>query len=148
LKDDKILASQDAVIQERKIHEESVNQAGYKQIAAGVLGRLKKRPPAKNDSDIGIDGEWVDPATRDAKQSISKDLQQYILTEEQLAEMNYPLPDALNVSQLQDSPIGLVQQCDRCKTQFTVKDMLKKQDLEACQYHYGRLRKIKIHGNY
>jgi RNA exonuclease 1 len=148
LKDDKILASQDAVIQERKIHEESVNQAGYKQIAAGVLGRLKKRPPAKNDSDIGIDGEWVDPATRDAKQSISKDLQQYILTEEQLAEMNYPLPDALNVSQLQDSPIGLVQQCDRCKTQFTVKDMLKKQDLEACRYHYGRLRKIKIHGNY
>ncbi|CAM0137320.1 unnamed protein product [Umbelopsis sp. WA50703] len=148
LKDDKILASQDAVIQERKIHEESVNQAGYKQIAAGVLGRLKKRPPAKNDSDIGIDGEWVDPATRDAKQSISKDLQQYILTEEQLAEMNYPLPDALNVSQLQDSPIGLVQQCDRCKTQFTVKDMLKKQDLEACRYHYGRLRKIKIHGEF
>lgn len=135
-------------MQERKIHEDSVNQAGYKQIAAGVLGRLKKRVLAQNDADVGIDGEWVDGATRNMKNSIREDLQQYILTEEQLAEMNYPLFHALNVPQLHDSPIGLVKNCDRCKAQFTVKDMLKKQDMEACRYHHGRLRKIKIHGKY
>lgn len=148
LKDGKSLASRDAAMQERKIHEDSVNQAGYKQIAAGVLGRLKKRVLAQNDADVGIDGEWVDGATRNMKNSIREDLQQYILTEEQLAEMNYPLFHALNVPQLHDSPIGLVKNCDRCKAQFTVKDMLKKQDMEACRYHHGRLRKIKIHGEF
>jgi RNA exonuclease 1 len=146
LKDYTSLSFQHSANQERQIHENSVNQAGYKQTAAGVLGRLKRRTIATNASDIGIDGEWVDKQSQYQKAGMRSELQQYILSEEQLADMNYPLPTALDIPHSKESPIGRSRQCDRCKKAFVVKDVLNKQDMELCRYHYGRLRKIKIHG--
>lgn len=139
------LAFQHAETQERKIHEASINQAGYKQSAAGVLGRLKKRLTSKDNSDIGIDGEWTDKQSQQ-KAGMRNKLEQYILTEEQLAQMNYPLTDALDVQQSIDSSVGIERQCDRCSKAFFVKDILTKQDMELCRYHHGRIRKVKVHG--
>jgi hypothetical protein len=140
-----LLAFQHSEKQERKIHETSVNQAGYKQLAAGVLGRLKKRLAANSNNDIGIDGEWTDKQSQQ-KTGMRSELQQYILTEEQLAKMNYPLADALDVPQSINTSVGIERQCDRCAKTFIVKDILTKQDMELCQYHHGRIRKVKVHG--
>ncbi|KAI8584794.1 hypothetical protein K450DRAFT_218041 [Umbelopsis ramanniana AG] len=142
-----LLAFQDSEKQERKIHETSVNQAGYKQTAAGVLGRLKKRLPSEDKDDIGIDGEWTDKKSQQ-KTGMRSKLQQYVLTEEQLAKMNYPLADALEIPQSIDSSVGIERKCDRCTKAFIVKDILTKQDMELCRYHHGRIRKVKVHGEY
>lgn len=139
------LAFQHAETQERNIHDASINQAGYKQLAAGVLGRLKKRLASKDNSDIGIDGEWTEKQNQQ-KAGMRSKLQEYILTEEQLAQMNYPLADALDVQQSINSSVGLERQCDRCGKAFFVKDILTKQDMELCRYHHGRIRKVKVHG--
>jgi RNA exonuclease 1 len=146
LSDRTSLAHHHAAKQERDIHENSVNQAGYKQTAAGVLGRLKKRVPAADNDDVGIDGEWTDKQLQNERSGISSGLRKYILSEAQLADMSYPLPNALDIPQSKESPIGLEHQCDRCGKPFIVKDVLSKQDMELCRYHHGRLRKIKIHG--
>ncbi|KAG2186703.1 hypothetical protein INT44_002929, partial [Umbelopsis vinacea] len=147
LDDHMLLAFQHSENQERKIHQSSVNQAGYKQSAAGVLGRLKKRLPSENKDDVGIDGEWTEKMSQQ-KTGMRSELQQYILTEEQLEKMNYPLADALEISQSIDSSVGIERQCDRCTKSFIVKDILTKQDMELCRYHHGRIRKIKVHGEY
>ncbi|CAO3675671.1 unnamed protein product [Umbelopsis vinacea] len=148
LSDRASLAHHHAAKQERDIHENSVNQAGYKQTAAGVLGRLKKRVPAADNDDVGIDGEWTDKQLQNERSGISSGLRKYILSEAQLADMSYPLPNALDIPQSKESPIGLEHQCDRCGKPFIVKDVLSKQDMELCRYHHGRLRKIKIHGEF
>jgi RNA exonuclease 1 len=146
LADHSLLAFRHSELQERKIHEISINQAGYKQTAAGVLGRLKKRLPASDDTDVGIDGEWIDKQHQIKKVGIRSNLQQYILTEEQLAEMNYPMPSAVDIPQSVESSVGMERQCDRCNKPFIVKDILTKQDMELCRYHHGRIRKVKVHG--
>jgi len=32
----------------------------YTSVAASLISKLRKRPFAKNETDIGIDGEWVE----------------------------------------------------------------------------------------
>ncbi|KAL1924730.1 uncharacterized protein VTP21DRAFT_4384 [Calcarisporiella thermophila] len=62
LEQDAGLAAKDALRQEKSILEKS-NKGTYKNVAAQVLARLKRRPLSTGPKDAGIEGEWRPPAS-------------------------------------------------------------------------------------
>jgi len=53
------LATAHAVDQEKAVHMKT-NVGSYRSQASSILQRLKKRPVAMDESDVGIDGVWVE----------------------------------------------------------------------------------------
>ncbi|KAI9497392.1 ribonuclease H-like domain-containing protein [Zychaea mexicana] len=141
------LATEHAKAQESVILEKTSNQAGYKQMATNILMNLKKRPVAQNEQDIGIDGEWVDPATKAQQIVITLEkANKLVLTEEQLKTMGYPSAAELEQQGGDGQTVGSQKACDRCKKTYVVKDVLQESDLNVCQYHHGRMRMVMNRG--
>ncbi|ORY03621.1 ribonuclease H-like protein [Basidiobolus meristosporus CBS 931.73] len=131
------LPSEHALRQEAAVHSKS-NKGSYRNVAVNVLMRLKKRPEATSSEDVGIDGEWEPP-----KESVPvkyEDALQYILSEEQLESMGYPVRIPVAAPDLQTEEEENKKQCERCKATFTIKETLEPADMSACTYHFGRLR--------
>ncbi|KAI8603586.1 hypothetical protein EDD21DRAFT_368710 [Dissophora ornata] len=88
------LASSHAVDQEKAVHSKT-NQGSYRSLASSVLQRLKKRPLAISEEDVGIDGEWLDPQLK-AKENLALDdiwrgASKYVQTLEELEANGYPI---------------------------------------------------------
>lgn len=144
------LATEHAKKQERAILVRTTNQAGYKQMAMTVLMQLKRRPPATHDLDIGIEGEWVDPASVPENAMTTESILPYVLTTEQRDKMGYPPASILEDNKQPPPPptqsVGSTKTCDRCKRKYVVKDLLNEGDQVVCKYHYGRMRQTMSFG--
>ena len=133
------LASSHAVDQEKAVHSKT-NQGSYRSLAASVLQRLKKRPLAISEEDVGIDGEWLDPQLR-AKEELAlddvwRDASKYVQTLEELEANGYPI----EIPKGSPPPLEETQVCDRCQKQFDRKETLEEEDKLACRFHEMRIR--------
>lgn len=126
----------------------TTNEAGYKQMAMTTIMNLKKRPLTTGDTDIGLDGEWQDPATvkKTAKILYEKALE-CLVPIDTLRKLEYPLPDLLSLPQEKYSDmVGTIHVCDRCKKEYLIKDILDKNDMDSCIYHPARIKIMKVDG--
>ncbi|KAI9280453.1 hypothetical protein BY458DRAFT_553330 [Sporodiniella umbellata] len=140
-------ASESTTKQEEFILNNTTNVAGYKQMAATVLGNLKKRPISVSLDDIGIDGEWKDPELDKNDFVFADTARQCVASTENLKEMGYPLPNLLSdVTVSFGACVGNQITCDRCKSPYILKDLLDNQDAEACLYHSQRMTTVLING--
>ncbi|KAG2227724.1 hypothetical protein INT45_004766 [Circinella minor] len=146
------LATEHTKSQESFILEKTSNQAGYKQMATNILMNLKKRPEALNDQDMGIDGEWEDPITKEQQKVITlTKVTKCILSTEEMEKMGYPLITIINNNKEDEKrnggeTIGSKKICDRCKKEYIVKDVLQENDLTLCQFHHGKMRMVMNRG--
>ncbi|KAF9950329.1 RNA exonuclease 3 [Mortierella alpina] len=133
------LATAHAVDQEKAVHVKT-NVGSYRSLASTVLQRLKRRPIAINDNDVGIDGMWVDPALASesdlALGDIWKRASEYVQTLTELEANEYPVcvPEGI------PPELDAVQVCDRCQKQFEIHEELTEEDNSACQFHDRRIR--------
>ncbi|KAF9349603.1 RNA exonuclease 3 [Mortierella sp. AD094] len=141
------LATQHAIDQEKAVHSKT-NQGSYRSIAATVLQRLKKRPAATSDFDVGIDGEWVDPSLKMKEDHMSdqiwKGASKYIQTVEELELNGYPIsmPSGL------PPPLDIIQTCDRCQKQFERSEPLTDEGKLECRFHERRIRTRTQNGGF
>lgn len=149
------MATDHAKKQEEKIFEGTTNLAGYKQMATTTLMHLKKRPVSTSTSDVGLDGDWVDPqVAAAAKASLMERANECLVSLDILQQLEYPLPDLLDEQQNNDDDVpsmahemvGGIHACDRCGKDYMIKAILEKSDLEACIYHTSRIRMMKVDG--
>ncbi|KAF7727949.1 RNA exonuclease 3 [Apophysomyces ossiformis] len=141
------LATEHTKRREQEIYNSATNEAGYKQASMSALMALKKRPIVTDIKDIetmrGSSGLDAESAGKQLLQAVEK----WILKDSELKQMGYPLDDILeHEGGSIETAVGTTQTCDRCKSQFTVKDILNAADLEACTYHHGRMRQTMNHG--
>ncbi|KAF9989623.1 RNA exonuclease 3 [Mortierella antarctica] len=133
------LATAHAIDQEKAVHGKT-NVGSYRSLASTVLQRLKKRPLAINDNDVGIDGAWVDPALASESDSalgdIWKQAVEYVQTLTELDANEYPICVPVGIPPVLDA----VQICDRCQKQYEIHEELTEQDNSACQFHDRRIR--------
>lgn len=109
-------------------------------MATSVLMALKRRPVSVNDRDVGIEGEWIDPALKGPEKSLAEAALDAVLSKEKLKEMGYAVLPLDDPPENASMTVGAVRMCDRCKKQYTVKDILDDdKDPIACTYHPGRL---------
>ncbi|CAO3681038.1 unnamed protein product [Rhizopus stolonifer] len=140
-------ASESTIKQEEDILNSTTNLAGYKQKAASVLGSLKKRPTSTGLDDMGIDGEWKDPALIQDDSEILDKANQCLVSLEGLEELKYPLPNLLDATIASfGAHVGNQTTCDRCKNAYVLKDILENADAEACLYHPQRMITLLING--
>ncbi|KAI8643187.1 hypothetical protein BD408DRAFT_415406 [Parasitella parasitica] len=145
------VATDHAKQQEEKILAATSNQAGYKQAATNVLMHLKKRPLSTCATDVGLDGEWIDPKEEEALKSawISR-ITECVLDLDMLKELKYPLPEVLKESDTNTwkavDMVGSIHECDRCRQDYLIKAVLDKDDMDACVYHPNRMRMMKVDG--
>ncbi|KAL0144963.1 rexo1 protein [Mucor lusitanicus] len=145
------IATEHATSQEERILSSTSNQAGYKQAAANVLMHLKKRPLSTDASDVGLDGDWVDPKEAAAsKMAWIERIHECVVDMDMLKELKYPLPDLLddaNTTPLKAvDAVGTIHECDRCRQDYLIKAVLDKEDMDACVYHPNRIRMMKVDG--
>lgn len=124
--------------------------AGYKQLATSTLLHLKKRPVSTGEKDVGLDGEWIDPATiKDMSAQLEAKAEKCKCPLDQLKQLEYPLPDIFTNTTLENKAMGRVGEehdCDRCKSRYIIKDILDNNDTVACDYHPLRLTMSKRFG--
>ncbi|KFH62736.1 hypothetical protein MVEG_11263 [Podila verticillata NRRL 6337] len=136
------LATTHAVDQEKAVHIKT-NQGSYRSLASSILQRLKKRPVALSEQDVGIDGEWVDPANAPApEKDVWADVSKYVHPVEKLVANGYPV--AIPEGSFRD--MDPVQECERCHKQFEVSATLAEQDKAVCQYHDRRITRRLVNG--
>lgn len=142
------LATDQTKLQEEKILSATINLAGYKQMALTTIMNLKKRPVSTGDQDIGIDGEWVDPAAIISSSSaLYERALEAIVAMDLLEKLQYPLPTLLSEPHQPHTPmVGTIHKCDRCKGEYLIKDVLDKNDMDSCVYHPSRMKIMKVDG--
>ncbi|KAI8389316.1 ribonuclease H-like domain-containing protein [Blakeslea trispora] len=138
------IATEHAKEQEEQILSNTMNLAGYKQMATTILMHLKKRPLCTGESDVGLDGEWIDPREQmKAAKLIWDRAKECVLSESQLRELEYPMPGLLEEpSSSPTETVGQIHLCDRCNNEYLIKAVLSKEDMDACIYHPARIRMI------
>ncbi|KAG1048766.1 hypothetical protein G6F43_008865 [Rhizopus delemar] len=142
------IATEHAEQQEAIILNSTANLAGYKQKAVSILGSLKKRPVSTGPEDVGIDGEWKDPALKqnDLKALLER-LDECTVPLDGLQELGYPLPDLLHSAKEESKvEVGSQAVCDRCQKVYVVKDILDKSDAEVCLHHPRRMKTVLVNG--
>lgn len=141
------LATTHALDQEKSVHSKT-NEGSYRSLAATTLQRLKKRPVAINQNDVGIDGVWVDPGQQ-AKDSDALDemwvgANNFVQTLEELEAGEYPI----SIPEGTPPPMEVTQECERCTKRFEVKETLEAEDMVACLYHEMRIRHKRVNGTF
>ncbi|KAI1295145.1 RNA exonuclease 3 [Mortierella claussenii] len=133
------LATAHALDQENAVHSKT-NQGSYRSLAATTLQRLKKRPVANNDDDVGIDGLWLDPSLKCKEDQVLDEVWKkasgYTLSLQQLEANGYPVTIPSGVP----PPLDATQICDRCQKSFARSSSAIDVDQLSCQYHERRLR--------
>lgn len=117
-------------------------------MAMSTMMQLKKRPVSTGTDDIGLMEEWVDPATLKIEASrLYERALEYIVPMDLLRQLEYPLPDLLLLP-IEEPPVmvGTVHECDRCKQEYLIKDVLDKDDTDICVYHSARIMVMKVDG--
>ncbi|GAA5807231.1 hypothetical protein MFLAVUS_000586 [Mucor flavus] len=142
------LATEHTKEQEEKILSSTTNLAGYKQMAMSTIMSLKKRPDSTGPRDIGIDGKWADPvAIKKSATALYEKAQQHLVSLDMLKRLEYPLPELLGAPyEAHGAIVGTLHACDRCKKDYLIKDVLDKDDMDACVYHPARIKIMKIDG--
>ncbi|KAG2232437.1 hypothetical protein INT48_001913, partial [Thamnidium elegans] len=142
------LATQHTKQQEEKILYNTTNLAGYKQMAMSTIMNLKKRPDSTGSRDIGLDGEWVDPISiKKSATILYEKAQQHLVSMDMLKKLEYPLPELLDEPyEAHKAMVGTIHACDRCKKDYLIKDVLDKNDMDACVYHPARIKIMKVDG--
>lgn len=136
------LATAHAVDQEKAVHSKT-NQGSYRSLASSILQRLKKRPVAISEQDVGIDGDWVDPADAPApEKDVWADVSKYVHPIEKLAANGYPV----TIPEGSFREMDPVQECERCHKQFEVSTTLAEHDKAVCQYHDRRITRRLVNG--
>ncbi|KAG0208366.1 RNA exonuclease 3 [Mortierella sp. GBA30] len=133
------LATTHAIDQEKAVHQKT-NVGSYRSLSATTLVRLKKRPVATRDDDVGIDGVWVDPSLKSNPdpllEEVWKRASEYVQTLEELGANEYPL----SIPEGASPELDPVQVCDRCQKQFEISDDLDAMDKTVCLFHDRRIR--------
>ncbi|KAI9204046.1 uncharacterized protein BJ171DRAFT_475384 [Polychytrium aggregatum] len=144
------LAQEHALKQELECLSKCPNTSKAKDIyityAGGILSRLKKRPAASSETDIGTDGEY-DPKKKQAKSWNIAAVNAIVLSTEDMKQHGYPLfpedNETENSTETLGQPNSRVQKCERCGIDFDTSDARQAQ---SCQYHTGRIQTERTHG--
>lgn len=117
-------------------------------MAMSTIMNLKKRPDSTGPRDIGIDGKWVDPvAVKKSATALYEKAQQHLVPVDMLKKLEYPLPELLDAPyEAHGAIVGTLHACDRCKKDYLIKDVLDKDDMDACVYHPARIKIMKVDG--
>ncbi|TPX44987.1 hypothetical protein SeLEV6574_g04155 [Synchytrium endobioticum] len=128
-----LLAHEHALTQESKIHTAATNKS-YVGSGLSVISRLKQRPVALDDTDIGLDGEWI---ARPLFPALHPDqLRQYCVQPASMEALGYPIPASPN-KQVTTVDVNAPQECARCGSKFTPHPVSTKEDQSACKFHWG-----------
>ncbi|XP_037115907.1 RNA exonuclease 1 homolog isoform X2 [Syngnathus acus] len=149
-----------ALAEEKTVYSRSVNKLKYLSIAVNALKRLKKQNSGSSRDEIinGKSSKGNIPLNQ--KQLKGKDddalheiLRDYILSEEQLIESNYPIqhPEKpgyaiLLANQRKGNNDPLKRMCCRCGATYSVNKEGKHTRMEECNYHYGKGVEKKVPG--
>ncbi|XP_037632608.1 RNA exonuclease 1 homolog isoform X3 [Sebastes umbrosus] len=145
-------AFEKAVAEEKSVFNRSVNKLKYQTVVVNALKRLKNQSAvaAKDENEV-ISQRSKGNISLNLKKFKADDmafyesLKDYILTEESLAEINYPVqhPEkpgcaVLFVDNKKGSADPLKRICCRCGATYSVNQMGKHIRKEECNYHYGK----------
>ncbi|KAM9821978.1 RNA exonuclease 1 homolog isoform 2-T2 [Syngnathus typhle] len=149
-----------ALAEEKTVYSRSVNKLKYLSIAVNALKRLKKQNSGCSRDEIihGKSSKGNIPLNQ--KQLKGKDddalheiLRDYILSEEQLIESNYPIPHPekpgyaiLLANQRKGNNDPWKRMCCRCGATYSVNKEGKHTRMEECNYHYGKGVEKKVPG--
>ncbi|KAI8072467.1 ribonuclease H-like domain-containing protein [Gongronella butleri] len=139
------VAGERTLAQEKQLLAASANPAGYKQQAMSALMQLKKRAPVTSPEDENDDnGEKEDEKHVLVQLLVRGDasvlLAPLLLTPEQRDKMGYPSSALLDATMPETAARGDKKvKCDRCKQMYEVKELLDARDVQACDYHHGKL---------
>ncbi|XP_005660112.2 RNA exonuclease 1 homolog isoform X2 [Sus scrofa] len=143
-----------AKIEEKAIYERCGNRNMYVNIAINTLKMLRDQ----DVSGISNDDETTELKKNEKKNVLTgiilyRHLKDYLLTEEQLHENNYPQPnpDKPGSVLLNPGTTTLVndpskKMCCRCGKIYGVTPEGKHSSVEECNYHFGRLLSQKVLG--
>ncbi|XP_061881028.1 RNA exonuclease 1 homolog isoform X1 [Entelurus aequoreus] len=144
-------AFEKALAEEKALYNRSSNKLKYLSVAVNVLKRLKKPVAAKDEDKVNSKTHKGNiPLNRKKLRgnddtSLYEILRDYILTEEQLIESNYPVqhPQKAGCAVLfadnkkgNNDPFKRI--CCRCGATYSVGKTGKHTRTEECNYHYGK----------
>ncbi|KAJ3257413.1 RNA exonuclease 3 [Chytriomyces hyalinus] len=145
-----VLAQEHAVKQEGLLLAKASKPEMYTTLAMPVLNRLKKRPVATSDSDVGIDGEWIAPTDRaggsanNPPNNLLSELpplaafEAVLVTIQDMIANKYPMPSNPSAASEESNKMPIV--CDRCRAPFKPKLILEPEDYTSCSYHPMRVQ--------
>ncbi|GAA5961196.1 hypothetical protein JCM3765_001261 [Sporobolomyces pararoseus] len=143
------LASQHALAQEATLYSKS-NKMTYRNSCISCLARLKKRPSASKMIDTGTMEEYdskVKEREEKEKGKLTRDrVEGFVHDEETLKKFGYLLEVPEGEGGVIPNEVGQTKSCDRCKSEFVVKNDLSQTERQACAYHYGKMISEKIGG--
>ncbi|XP_054628304.1 RNA exonuclease 1 homolog isoform X2 [Dunckerocampus dactyliophorus] len=144
-------AFEKALVEEKAVYNRSGNKLKYLSVAVNALKRLKKHnsAAAKDDKVNGKTPKGNIPLNRKTLKgnddtALYEILRDYILTEEQLIENNYPMQNpekagcAVLFADKKGSNDPLKRICCRCGATYSVSQTGKHTRTEECNYHYGK----------
>lgn len=147
------LACEHAVQQEQRLHASST-RASYMSSAALLLTRLKRRKESTGESDVGLDGDYVEPSQIGSVQDRCnlynwerKELDVCLTPQVILQQLGYTLrvPETRKtLSKVKP----LTRECDRCGAEYKVKFPLADSEKRACTFHHGRAQMTKRMGKF
>ncbi|XP_077456107.1 uncharacterized protein LOC144073971 [Stigmatopora argus] len=140
-----------AVAEEKAVYNRSVNKLKYLSVAVNALKRLKKQNCAttKDEKVYGKTSKGCIPLNwkklkPNGDSSLYDFLRDYILSEEELVERNFPLQhpekasSAVLFANKKASNDPLKRICCRCGAMYSVNKAGKHTRMEECNYHYGK----------
>ncbi|GAA6021902.1 hypothetical protein JCM11491_004786 [Sporobolomyces phaffii] len=143
------LASRHALAQEAAVYAKAT-KATYRNGCISVLARLKKRPPASRPDETGtmddFDRHARERAEREQGRLTRARVQGFVHDRATLDKFGYLLEVPAGRGGDIPNEVGQKRECDRCKSEFVVKDDLTLTDRQACSYHYGKMTSEKIGG--
>ncbi|XP_061751319.1 RNA exonuclease 1 homolog isoform X3 [Nerophis ophidion] len=143
-------AFEKALAEEKALYNRSSNKLKYLSVAVNVLKRLKKPVAAKDENKVNSKTHKGNiplnrKKLRGNDMSLYEILRDYILTEEQLIENNYPVqhPQKAGCAVLfadnkkgNNDPFKRI--CCRCGATYSVSKTGQHTRTEECNYHYGK----------
>ncbi|XP_077416328.1 uncharacterized protein LOC144048344 isoform X3 [Vanacampus margaritifer] len=148
-----------ALVEEKTVYNRSVNELKYLSVAVNALKRLKKQNSvtsrdenvnSKNTKgNIPLNRKQL---KRNDDASLYEILCDYVLSEEQLIESNYPVQDPAKSSSAvvfankksNNDPLKRI--CCRCGATYSVNKAGKHIRTEECNYHYGKGVESRVPG--
>ncbi|KAM6964834.1 uncharacterized protein FYW47_007160 [Aplochiton taeniatus] len=154
-------AFEKALAEEKTVYERSVNKLKYMSVAVNALKRLKNQSTssakAENETSVqqlkGSIPLNVKALKGNDDTALYASLKEHILTEEMLAENNYPLQhpenpgSAILFADTKKSIFDALKRiCCRCGATYSVGQTGKHARKEECTYHYGKGVEKKVPG--
>ncbi|KAI8912060.1 ribonuclease H-like domain-containing protein [Powellomyces hirtus] len=126
--------------------------AGYSNVAIEILRRLKERPVAEDEKDVGIDGEWKPRPRVVIAEPPMDELEKLTTPIDQLRLMGYPFPPdettavTTPAAEQEDEMAEQHEKCDRCSKRFVPDWPLEEADMTVCRHHWGYARSLVSNG--